>query len=62
MEPNDICPSCKNPINTEVCWCGDLIEKHGIGDGHSPVEMGCTCYYDDKENELRYLEYLRDIT
>lgn len=40
-----ICPWCKNEIDPEVCHCGDDIKSHGIGSGHSPVPMGCTCGY-----------------
>lgn len=40
-----ICPKCKNEIDPEVCHCGDLIKSHGIGSGHAPVPMGCTCGY-----------------
>jgi hypothetical protein len=36
------CPYCKQEIDPEVCWCGDLIKGHGY-DGHSPVPMGCDC-------------------
>lgn len=42
----DTCPSCKNEIDPDTCWCGSPIEGHGIYDGHSPIAMGCTCGYD----------------
>jgi len=37
-----ICPRCKNEIDPEVCWCGDLIKGHRYSE-HSPVPMGCDC-------------------
>lgn len=38
------CPSCKNEIQKDLCWCGDDIKAHGIGCGHSPVPLGCECF------------------
>jgi hypothetical protein len=40
-----VCPGCGNMIDTELCHCGDAINMHGTGSGHSPVPMGCTCGY-----------------
>ena len=40
-----ICPHCGNECDPDVCWCGDLIKQHGMGSGHNPVPMGCTCGY-----------------
>ena len=38
-----ICPRCKNEIDPDTCWCGDLMKVHGAYDGHLPVPMGCDC-------------------
>lgn len=27
-------------VETGYCMCGSPVEGHGIGDGHSPVDMG----------------------
>jgi hypothetical protein len=40
------CPHCANPIDADVCHCGEYVKNHGGGDGHSPVPMGCACGYD----------------
>jgi len=37
-----ICPGCKQEIDPDTCWCGDLMKGHSY-DGHSPVPMGCDC-------------------
>jgi hypothetical protein len=42
---NPICPRCKNEIDPETCWCGDWIKDHGTFCGHSPVPMGCHCFF-----------------
>ena len=39
-----ICPGCGNEIDSETCWCGDLIRNHTLDAGHVPVPMGCDCY------------------
>lgn len=41
----DTCTRCGQYINVDVCWCGDLIQQHGIFCGHSPTPMGCVCGY-----------------
>lgn len=61
MGPNDICPVCKNPIDTEICWCGDPIDFHSIGDGHTPVEIGCICHYHDFDWDTAYKNYLTEL-
>lgn len=38
-----ICSGCKQPIDPEVCWCGEYADDHNEGSGHSPVPMGCRC-------------------
>lgn len=44
--PRDTCPGCKNEIELEWCWCGDLVQAHNpYNSDHSPVEQGCTCHY-----------------
>jgi hypothetical protein len=40
-----ICVACEQEIDSEVCWCGEYIDKHDIGSGHSPIEMGCACNF-----------------
>lgn len=39
------CKGCGKEIDSDICWCGDLISTHTIDCGHSPVPMGCECYY-----------------
>lgn len=51
--PLTTCAGCHNEVDDEICWCGDYIKNHG-GE-HSPVPMGCECYYDkslDKDLSL----------
>lgn len=45
LEPAPHCAGCGNMVDSFTCHCGDYIDKHGIGSGHSPVPMGCTCGY-----------------
>ena len=40
-----LCKGCGKQIDTEWCWCGSSVASHGMGDGHSPVPMGCECFY-----------------
>lgn len=47
-----ICPSCKQEIDPETCWCGGHIDKHTMGDGHAPVPMGCVCHYADSREDI----------
>jgi hypothetical protein len=42
----EICPGCKGEIDPDWCWCGGHMDRHTMGDGHSPVPMGCVCHYD----------------
>ena len=35
----------RGDFDTGVCCCGDDVGKHGLGDGHSPVDEGG--YYAD---------------
>lgn len=54
-----ICEGCKRDIDPTHCWCGSPMDGHGMYDGHSPVEMGCVCGYEDdkrEEAEAAYLE------
>lgn len=46
-----ICPVCGQEIDPDCCWCGDYMDNHDIGSGHSPVPIGCVCGF-HKENEL----------
>jgi hypothetical protein len=43
-EGHEICQGCGCEIDPKICWCGGVIEAHGIGDGHAPVPMGCNCH------------------
>lgn len=43
----EICQGCGNEIDPETCHCGSPVDMHGMGDGHLPVPMGCTCGYTD---------------
>jgi hypothetical protein len=43
------CPHCKEQIDPDWCWCGNHMDHHTQSDNHSPIPMGCTCYF-DKEN------------
>lgn len=45
------CPECGKEIDPETCWCGIEIDKHTMGDGHSPVPMGCECMFYKKGDE-----------
>lgn len=40
-----VCEGCRNRIDPDVCHCGDEMDKHHFGSGHSPVPVGCTCGY-----------------
>lgn len=40
-----VCIGCHNRIDPDVCHCGDEMDKHHFGSGHSPVPAGCTCGY-----------------
>lgn len=48
-----ICPGCKNPIDPEVCWCGDYMKNHGAGTEHPAVPMGCDCLRDKSTTDER---------
>ena len=61
MGPNSVCESCKEPVDTEICWCGDFIDSHRPYDGHMPVKMGCICYFDDGKSQERYERYLDEL-
>jgi len=39
------CPDCHGcgGVLSDVCHCGDLVDTHGMGSGHSPVEMEERC-------------------
>jgi hypothetical protein len=54
LESNhSICDGCGREIDPDVCWCGDYIKDHdGIGQGHSPLPMGCVCHYYKEEQVL----------
>ena len=45
--PDDqpLCYGCGYEIDPDTCHCGDSINSHNIGSGHSPVPMGCVCGY-----------------
>lgn len=43
------CRGCWKEIDSDVCWCGDEIDRHTGYEGHSPVPMGCECGYDKRE-------------
>lgn len=44
-----ICKGCKAEVDPDICHCGDSIESHTFGSGHSPVPMGCQCGYVKKD-------------
>lgn len=44
----EFCQGCQQWYDPEVCHCGEYIDKHDVGSGHSPVEYGCSCFYVDK--------------
>ena len=48
--PRTICPGCGKEIDPDWCWCGDRVDQHTMGSGHSPVPMGCVCGYDADED------------
>lgn len=37
------CSGCGNWIDPDVCHCGDAMDQHHTGSGHSPVPAGCDC-------------------
>lgn len=37
-----VCPRCQEPIQSDVCWCGDDMKK-GNHEGHNPTPLGCRC-------------------
>ena len=39
------CGGCKEEIDPDVCWCGDLMINHHSGCEHIPTPMGCRCGY-----------------
>ena len=41
----EICHGCKEEIDPEMCWCGQLIKYHNGYEGHIIVLMGCICHY-----------------
>lgn len=45
-ESQTICPCCENPMDTDVCWCGEEIRNHKSE--HSPIPLGCTCGFTHK--------------
>lgn len=46
------CNGCGEMIDSDVCWCGQLID-HGY-DNHTAIPMGCNCYRNsEKDIELR---------
>lgn len=61
MGPDSICPICKSPIDTEVCWCGGLMASHTGWEGHTAIEMGCICHYADFDWETAYQNYLKEV-
>ena len=46
------CAGCLNRIDPDYCHCGDAMESHGMGSGHSPVPAGCTCGYPKKVRRI----------
>lgn len=43
---NDTCPVCLQEVDYSLCHCGNDYDDHNpMEDGHSPVPLGCTCYY-----------------
>ena len=62
MGPNAVCGSCKEPIDEEVCWCGDFIDSHTSSSSeHMAIPMGCTCFFDDGQSQQRYERYLDEL-
>lgn len=62
MGPNSICGACKEPIDDDTCWCGDLIESHSrFSSEHMAVPMGCICYFQDGQSQQRYERYLDEL-
>lgn len=45
-EIREVCDGCKQPIDPEVCWCGEYVKDHGYFDNHSAIPMGCDCFRD----------------
>lgn len=46
----EVCQGCKQEIDPEVCWCGELLKDHGFNSNHSAIPMGCRCYMEEIEN------------
>lgn len=49
------CSGCKEEIDPDVCWCGDLMNSHTYSCGHMPVPLGCRCFY-SKPDDLSNLD------
>ena len=45
------CLFCRMTIDPNTCHCGDPVDSHDEGHGHSPVPLGCICYYGDVDLE-----------
>ena len=45
MTNAEVCPTCKNEIDPDCCYCGSPLNLHGYESGHSFVPIGCTCGY-----------------
>lgn len=59
----EICQSCFQLIDIETCHCGDLIDDHSIGGGHTAVPLGCRCGYNSFKSPPKHLiGYIRSLT
>lgn len=45
------CLFCHMTIDPNTCHCGDPVDSHNEGSGHSPVPLGCICFYGDIDLE-----------
>lgn len=59
---NNVCLGCGWEIDPETCHCGEAMNKHHMGSGHSPVPAGCTCGYHDAEKRKNpRVQEIRDM-
>lgn len=48
------CPNCGWEIDPTTCHCGERIRgENDYHDNHSPVPMGCTCFYLNPEKHRK---------
>lgn len=45
----ELCPGCRNEIDSTVCCCGAPMDGHGQCENHTATPMGCVCGYPDPE-------------